>query len=482
MEQDHPLVSCASRCVAWLALVFAFVAMAGCAVGPDFERPETEMPAGWAGPTAAVGAQPGESTEASLAEWWTVFQDAPLTSLIERAVESNLDLKLAEARIREARAARGVAASAFGPTADASSSFRRSQATGNGPVANQYQVGFDAGWELDIFGGTRRAVEAADADLRAAEESRRDVLVTLTAEVARTYIELRAFQQQLDIAQRNLTAQERSAELTEKRFQGGFVSALDIANAKAQVATTTAQIPSLEASVRQTIYSLSVLVGREPAGLVQELSPTAVVPAAPPTVPVGVPSDLLRRRPDIRAAEAGIHATTARIGVATADLFPKVNLSGSIGWQAADMGSLFDAASRSWSLGPSVSWSLFQSGRIRSNIEMQKALEEQSFIAYQQTVLAALEEVENALIASEKEQERRTALVQALDANRKAVDLATQLYSQGQTDFLSVLDAQRSLYSSEDALAQSTRTVSTNLVALYKALGGGWAAELPAQK
>jgi NodT family efflux transporter outer membrane factor (OMF) lipoprotein len=230
------------------------------------------------------------------------------------------------------------------------------------------------------------------------------------------------------------------------------------------------------------MYSLSILVGREPAALVQELSPTAVVPAAPPTVPAGIPSDLLRRRPDIRAAEAGIHATTARIGVATADLFPKVNLSGSLGWQAGDMGSLFDAASRSWSLGPSVSWSLFQSGRIRSNIEMQKALEEQSFIAYQQTVLAALEEVENALIASEKEQERRTALVQALDANRKAVDLATQLYSQGQTDFLSVLDAQRSLYSSEDALAQSTRTVSTNLVALYKALGGGWAAELPAQK
>jgi len=482
MEQDQPFIPWAVSRPVWLVLVLSLVAMAGCAVGPDFERPETEMPAGWAGSTAAVGAQAGESTEASLAEWWTVFQDATLTSLIERAVESNLDLKLAEARIREARAARGVAASAFGPTADATGSFRRSQATGNGPVANQYQAGFDAGWELDIFGGTRRAVEAADADLQAAEEDRRDVLVTLTAEVARTYIELRAFQQQLDIGQRNLAAQERSVELSEKRFQAGFVSSLDVANAKAQVATTTAEIPLLEASVRQTIYSLSVLLALDPAALVEELSPPTAIPPAPPTVPVGVPSDLLRRRPDIRAAEAGIHATTARIGVATADLFPKVNLAGSIGWQAGDLGSLFDTASRFSSLGPSVSWSLFQSGRIRSNIEVQKALEEQSFIAYRQTVLAALEEVEDALIASEKEQERRHALVEALDANRKAVDLATQLYSQGQTDFLSVLDAQRSLYSSEDALAQSTRTVSTNLVALYKALGGGWAAELAAQK
>jgi NodT family efflux transporter outer membrane factor (OMF) lipoprotein len=482
MEQDHPFVPSALRRPVWLAAVLSFVAMAGCAVGPDFERPETEMPAEWAGPTAAVGGPAGESTEASLTQWWTAFQDPTLTSLIERAVESNLDLKLAQARIRQARAARGVAASAFGPTVDASGSSRRSQGTGNGPVANQYQAGFDAGWELDIFGGTRRTVEAAGADLQAAEESHRDVLVTLTAEVARTYIELRAFQQQLDIAQRNLAAQERSVALTRKRFEGGFVSALDIANANVQVATTAAQVPLLEASIRQTTYSLSVLVGREPAALVQELSPTAVIPAAPPTVPAGVPSDLLRRRPDIRAAEAQIHAATARIGVATADLFPKVNLSGSIGWQAGDLGSLFDTASRFSSLGPSVSWSLFQSGRIRSNIEVQKALEEQSFIAYRQTVLAALEEVEDALIASEKEQERRHALVEALDANRKAVDLATQLYSQGQTDFLSVLDAQRSLYSSEDALAQSTRTVSTNLVALYKALGGGWAAELAAQK
>jgi NodT family efflux transporter outer membrane factor (OMF) lipoprotein len=401
---------------------------------------------------------------------------------VERAVQSNLDLKLAEARVRQARAASGVAASAFGPTVDATGSFRRSQAGSNSPATDQYQAGFDAGWELDVFGGTRRSVEAANADLQATIESRRDVLVTLAAEVARTYIELRALQQQLVIAQRNLVVQQHSAELTRKRFQGGLVSALDIANANAQVAAMTAQIPLLESSARQAVYSLSVLLGREPAALMEELSSPAVIPAAPPAVPVGIPSDLLRRRPDIRAAEAGIHAATAKIGVATADLYPKVTLSGSLGWRATDTNLLFSPASRSWSLGPSISWPIFQSGRIRSSIEMQKTLEEQSFITYRQTVLSALQEVENALIASAKEQERRTALVISAAENQKALELATQLYSEGQTDFLNVLEAQRSLYTSDDALVQSTRTMSTNLVALYKALGGGWSAQPAPEK
>ena len=487
--QKTEIISCGLRRMACPGLLLCVVVMTGCMVGPDFQPPQTQVPDKWTGPTTVSATKSAASAKRDVAEWWKVFQDPMLTSLVERAVESNLDIKLAEARIRQARAARGIAISGIGPKIDATGSFRRSQSPGSsgggagaggdreGPTTNQYQGGFDAGWELDIFGGVRRGVEAADADLQATVEMRRDVLVTLAAEAARNYIDLCSFQERIAIARQNLKAQQHSAELTRQRFQAGFVAGLDVANANAQVATTAAQIPMLEVLTRQIIYSLSVLLGREPAALMQELGAASEIPAVPPSVPVGVPSELLRRRPDIRRAEAEIHADTARIGVATADLFPKVTLSGSIGYRAGDLDSWFDRISRFWSLGPAVSWQMFDPGRVRSNIEVQRALEEQSVITYQQTVLAALQEVENALIASAKEQERHKALLEAAAANRKAVELATKLYSEGQTDFLNVLNAQRSLYSSEDALAQSTRTISTNLVALYKALGGGWEKE-----
>jgi multidrug efflux system outer membrane protein len=461
-----------------LILWLSFAILSGCMIGPNFKRPQTTLPADWAGPTAESRLL--TPAEEELASWWTLFDDPTLVSLIEKAVQSNLDLKQAEARIRQARAARGIVAAGIGPTVDATGAYQRSRASGGsngksgGVITDQYQAGFDAGWELDIFGGVRRAIEAADADLQAALETRRDVLVTLTAEVARNYIDLRAFQERIAIGRQNLETQKHSAALTRLRFQAGFVGALDVANADAQVATTTSQIPLLEASARQTIYSLSVLLGRDPAALIGELSPVAAIPLASPSIPLGVPSDLLRRRPDIRRAEAEIHAATARIGVATADLFPRFTISGSLGVRASDFSSWFDWASRIWSFGPSASWNLFEMGRTRSNIEQQRALQDQSLITYQQTALTALQEVENALIASAKEEEHRRALHEAVGANRKAVDLATTLYTQGHTDFLNVLDTQRSLYATEDALVQSTGSVSTNLVALFKALGGGW--------
>ena len=456
----------------------------GCAVGPDFKPPDVQVPAGWAGPPPLPAITPSEK---DLTRWWTVFDDKMLASLVEQAVESNLDLKLAEARVRQARAARGVAQSFLGPTLDATGSYQRSETaisptTDTGGMGgdtvrvttNQYFAGFDAAWELDIFGGVRRSIEAADADLQASMEARRDVLVTLTAEVARNYIDLRAFQQRISLARQNLEAQKHSAKLTRQRFEGGFASGLDVANAEAQVATTAALIPLLEASARQTIYNLSVLLGREPAALVQELAPALAIPTAPPAAPLGIPSDLLRRRPDIRQAEAGVHAATARIGVAEADLFPKFMISGSVGLKASELGSWFDWSSRLWSFGPSVSWRVFDMGRVRSDIAQQQALQEQSLIAFQKTVLAALQEVEGALISLSTEQEHRKALVDAVAYNQKAVDLSIKLYTEGQTDFLNVLQAQRALFLTEDALAQSTQTISTNLVALYKALGGGW--------
>lgn len=470
-----------------LGLWLSMATLSGCMVGPNYQRPVAQVPVNWVEMPDGYPTQPSPLDEKALAEWWTFFEDPMLTSLVERAMESNLDLKLAEARIRQARAARGGAVAGIGPTIDASSSFRRSQSPalstggmgqgdGNteGPITSQYQAGFDAGWELDIFGGVRRGVEAADADLRATVAALRDVLVTLAGDVARNYLDLRSFQQRIAIARQNLAAQEHSADLTRQRFRGGFVGGLDVANAEAQVATTLAQIPLLEASARQTIYSLSVLLGLKPGDLIQELSSSRGIPAVPPPIPLGVPSDLLRRRPDIGRAEAGIHAATARIGVAKADLFPRFNISGSVGLQASDLGSWLEWTNRLWGFGPSVSWRVFDTGRIRSNIAQQEALQEQSLIVFQQTVLGALQEVENTLIASTKEEEHRRALVRAVTANRKAVELATTLYVHGESDFLNVLDAQRSLYFSEDTLAQSTRTVLTNLVALYKALGGGW--------
>lgn len=461
-----------------LSLLLCMCLASGCAVGPDFVKPETAVPDGW------VSAQPG-GDEASLTQWWTVFNDPTLTSLIEEAFKSNLDLQIATSRIRQSRASRGMTASGLGPSIDGTGSFSRSQASGGGnargATTNSYRTGFDASWEIDIFGGVRRDVESADATLLSAIENRHDVLVTLAAEVAKNYVELRTYQQRIVIAKKNLEAQKHSASLTRQRFEGGFVSGLDAANADAQVATTEAAIPVLESSANQTIYTLSVLLNREPGALLEQLSPAGDIPAAPPAVPVGVPSDLLRRRPDIRKAEANMHAATAQIGVATADLFPKVSISGSLGWSAADSGSLFNPLSRFWSLGPSVTWNLFETGKTISNIELQKALTEESVLTYRQTVLTAIQEVENALVASQKEQEHRRCLKAAVEANRKATDIATQLYVEGNTDFLNVISAQQSLFSSEDSLVQSTSTMATELIALYKALGGGWEEQAPAE-
>jgi NodT family efflux transporter outer membrane factor (OMF) lipoprotein len=406
-------------------------------------------------------------------EWWKAFHDSTLDSLVQRAVESNLDLQQAELRIRQARATRAIAAGGLWPNVDVSASYRRSRSTGVGS-ADFYQVGFDASWELDIFGRVRRGVEAADADIVFAIEDRRDVLVTLLSEVALNYMDLRGFQRQIAIAQKNLETERRSLDLTRRRAAGGFVSGLDVANAEAEVASNESRIPLLEQNVQQVIYSLSVLLGREPGALLTELIADAPIPATPPAVPVGLPSELLRRRPDIRRAEANLHAATARVGVATADLFPRFSLTGSLGTSGSQPKDLVNWDNRFWSIGPSVSWPIFDAGKIRANIGLQTAIQEQLLVGYRSTILLALQDVENALIAYAKEQQHQASLIAAVAANRRALDLATQLYTQGQTSFLDVLLAQRSLLGSEDALVQSERTMATNLIALYKALGGGW--------
>ncbi|PIU52750.1 MAG: RND transporter [Deltaproteobacteria bacterium CG07_land_8_20_14_0_80_60_11] len=469
-----------------VGLALCLVAGSGCAVGPDYHPPETKVPTTWDGQNAVTPAQPSKTTidPVTLVEWWNGFNDPTLSSLVEMAVRANLDVRLAEARIRQARAARGVAGAPLWPQADASALYQRSQGSseviGGGAIAtagalkNLWQAGLDASWEIDIFGGTRRGIEAATADLRAAEEDRRDVLITLVGDVGSNYINLRGFQQQIDIARKNLKAQKHNAAIIQKRYDAGFVGGLDVANTRAQVATTEATIPVFESSARAAIYSLGVLLGREPAALTPDLAKAAPIPPTPLSIPVGLPSELLRRRPDIRRAEAQIHAATARIGVATADLFPKFNLAGSFGVSASDVTRLSKWTSNFWSWGPSVTWPIFAGGRIYWNIKVQDALQEQALLTYEKTVLTALKDVETALVAYGKQQETRKSLAEAVVNNRKAVDLAMTLYLAGKSDFLNVLIAQRSLFTTEDALAQSTRTVDTNLIALYKALGGGW--------
>jgi multidrug efflux system outer membrane protein len=476
------------------------LALAGCAVGPDFRPPETHVPEAWNGLEAAAGSPTRLTTSppVELVGWWKTFSDPILTSLVGRAIESNLDLRQAEARIRQARAGRGVAASGLWPEIDTTGTYSRShspapssRSQGTAPPSGTntggtsstssstdlFQVGLDAAWELDIFGGVRRNIEASTADMQAAVEDRRDVLVTLAAEVGTNYVNLRGSQQQIDIARKNLQAQRHTAEITRKRFQAGFVSALDVASAQAQVATTESQIPALESAAQSAIYSLSVLLGREPAALLPELTAETPIPPTPPEIPVGLPSDLIRRRPDVRRAEAQIHAATARIGVATADLFPKFSLTGSFGYSSTDLNTLMNWSSRAWSFGPSINWPIFAGGRIWWNIEVQDALQEQALITYEKTILIALQDVETALVAYAKELERHKSLSEAVENNRKAVDLAMKRYIAGKTDFLSVLIFQNTLFQSEDALVQSTRTLTTDLIALYKALGGGWEEE-----
>jgi len=473
MKWSFFLLSC------WLAAL-----LTGCMVGPNYHPPKVDMPVTWSElPEQGIMAQPAE-----IVTWWKALNDPTLDALIERAVNANLDLRIAEGRIRETRAARGVVAADSWPTIDAAGSYsryRRSEnatpsfSTGGGQFGSLegdlFQVGFDAGWELDLFGRVRRAVEAANADIGAAEENRRDVLVSLLAEVARNYVDLRGFQRQLIVAHNNIQTQQGTVELTEARFQAGLTSALDVEQAKAQLATTQSQVPTLESGARRAIHRLGVLLGQEPGSLLAELLPEKPIPAASLDVSIGIPSDLLRRRPDVRRAERELAATTARIGVATADLFPRFMLiSNTVGLQSASLSDLALASSRFWTAGPTISWPIFDGGRIRATIEVQNAREEQALAQYGQTVLTSLEEVENALTVYTREQVRQRALAAAVAANREAVALANERYTKGLADFLNVLETQRALYVSEDQLVQSERTVVSNLIALYKALGGGW--------
>ena len=465
----------------------ALLFLASCSVGPNYQEPKIAVPASWQeAQQNGVEIRPVEMTR-----WWTTFNDPLLDSLVERAVQSNFDLRIAESRIREARASRAVVAAGAWPTVDVSGSYSRNRTSENaltfpsqGTVGgsnsglkldrNLYDTSIDATWEIDVFGGVRRGVEAADATIEASQYSRRDVLVTLLGDVAKNYIDLRGFQRRLAVARANLKAQQDTLELTRIRFQAGLTNDLEVAQAEAQANTTAAQIPTLEASLKQAAYSLDLLLGLAPGALWNELANEKAIPTLPPEVLIGLPSDLLRRRPDIRVAERRLAAATAQVGSAMADLFPKFSLTGVAGLQSISASDWFTGRSRYWSIGPTITWPIFDAGRIRANIEIRNAQQEQALNQYEKTVLAALGDVEKSLVSYSREQVRQRALAEAVASNRRAVEMANELYIRGLSDFLNVLDTQRALYTAENDLAQSEATMASNLVALYKALGGGW--------
>jgi outer membrane protein, multidrug efflux system len=461
-----------------------------CAVGPRYNPPEIPVPRTWTeAPAGSAGAG-----DAALGRWWTEFQDPILDRLILGAVEGNLDLKIAAARIREARAARGIAASAGLPQVDAQGAYsrtKRSEAvppfkstTGAGSPfgpreQNAFEAGFDASWEIDVFGGVRRDKEAALAQVQAAEEGRRDALVTLLGDVARSYLELRGTQEQLRILEKTVRSQSDTLELAKARFEAGLGTELDVARAEGLLQATEAERPILERRARQAVYRLGVLLGKEPGALASELETPRAIPPVPPEVPLMLPSELLSRRPDLRRAERELAAATARVGVARADLFPRFSIVGSFGRLSEDAGDLGSGKSQFWSVIPAVRWPIFSGGRIRANIRVQDARQEQALREYEKSVLTALEEVENALSAHARERARQASLRASVAANQRALDLATDRYTSGLESFLSVLDAQRSVYAAEDQLVQSERNVAVNLVAVYKTLGGGWSLDDP---
>jgi len=459
------------------AIPFLLFLAACTAVGREHETPVADLPPTWREPGSLADGEP------DLAAWWRRLGDPELDRLVERALASGHDLRAAAARVAEARALRGIAAAERLPRLDGTASFERRAESGNTPLGmfvpdtDQYAVGLDASWEIDLWGRVRRAVEAADADLAAAAWDARGVAVAVAAETAAAYVDLREMRLRLAIARDNVALQEQTEELVRSRLDAGLVGARDLAQALSIVASTRSRIPSLEAAARAAENRLAVLVGVAPGAL--SFSETAPIPRPPDRIAVGVPADLLRRRPDVRRAERTLAAEVARVGVAEGDLYPRLTLGGVLGLAADVASDLGDHDSGTYSFGPSLRWNLFDGGALRARVRAQDARAEQALVAWERTVLLALEEAENAMTAFVREQARRDALAEAADQSRRAVELARIQYEEGLTDFQAVLDSQRARADLEDQLATSDGEVAANLIALVRALGGGFDGELP---
>jgi NodT family efflux transporter outer membrane factor (OMF) lipoprotein len=468
-----------------IRIVFVVLAglFGGCAVGPDYAPPELEVPDAWR-QQAMQGLSEGE---ADLQTWWNVFNDPVLNRLIEQAGRGNLDLQIAMARIRQSRALRGIATGEYFPDVDGTGFYSRSRPSENGlsppPLGtspdqtNLHGFGLDSSWEIDVFGRISRSVEAADASLQGSIEDYRDVLVSLYAEIALTYVDIRTFQERITYAESNAQTQRDTLQLTKDRNEAELVPELDVRQAEFNLASTESSIPQLKKFLARAEHRLAVLLGQYPAELAGELSARSSVPHIPESVAVGLAADLIRQRPDLRRAERDLAAQTARIGVATADLYPRFSLSGTFALEGTQLKHLGNMDSRDWAFGPSFRWNLFDGDRVRNNVAFEEALAEESLVRYEQTLLGAVEEVENALVGYSTEMQRQDFLAQSVQAAEKSVELVQTLYRSGLTDFQNVLDSERSLFLAHDDYAASRGVMVQELIGLYKALGGGWQLE-----
>ena len=454
------------------------VLLAGCAVGPNYHRPQEAVDSHFVN-----ASEPGLAAGDPEERYWTTFGDPLLTQLVEDAVMHNTDLQAATANLQAARAARRLTGYDQFPTVTANASYAKvlesSQELPGFPFNQREfdtaQAGFDGLWELDLFGRVRRNVEAARADVGASEATLRDARVSVIAEVARDYFILRGLQDQLVLTRRNADVQASTLKLTRVRLEAGRGNELDTSRAEANYQTTLSTIPSLEATIATTIYRISVLTGRQPAALTAQLSAAAPMPQLPAFSSIGTPERLLRRRPDVRVAERELAASTARVGVAMGDLFPKVTLVGEVGYSTASFSQFGQSQARFFQAGPSISWAAFDMGRVLARIGESRAQTDAALAHYQSAVLNALEDAEGSMITYGRSQASRQALQLAAAASDKAADLAEKRFQGGLIDFLEVLDAQRTALSAELTLSQSRTDTATSLIAVYKALGAGWA-------
>ncbi|TIT67646.1 MAG: efflux transporter outer membrane subunit [Mesorhizobium sp.] len=464
-----------------LAPIFSAALLAGCVVGPDYRTPILPMPANWSGQKPTKSAQP-----ARLSQWWQRLRDPQLNMLVAEAVAGNLDVATAKAKIREARASYRQSAGTLLPSVDGSGSITRNKSaettSGANSIYAEYQAGFDASWELDLFGANRRGVEAARFGVDASEQELRSTLLTLVGDVASYYTQARGYQARIALARRSAVSQRQTAELTRTMAQAGSATAADVAKAMGQAASTEAAVPTLEASYAEAVHRLSVLTGRPPAALNERLKRGKPIPAPRLPMPTGIPADILLSRPDVLMAERQYAQYTAKVGQAEAARYPSVSLTGDISTAALNLGDLGENSSIGWSFGPTLSVPLFNAGQLQAAADVARAQRDQYFIAYRSSVLTALEDVENALVLMAQERIRIGKLAASAKSYGDAARLEGTLYKAGETSLLDVLDAQRSLYSAEDSLLQSRVLLATNYIALNKALGGGWDGAVDAAK
>ena len=466
-----------------LALAASMVALlGGCAVGPDYQAPQPDLPAAF---VAAKGATAPSTTEET--RWWESFRDPELTSLVERAIAGNLDFQIALARLQEARTMEAVVVGSSLPEVGVSGAA----GTGNGSDLTRGRlapalasadnrngaqvtqaVGFDAGWEIDLFGKLRREIEAAGDDAQAAAAARSETLVTLIADVVRAYFDQRGLQMRLAALQRGVATAQQTLDYVQKRYDRGLTNELDVTLAQREVSTLEAQLAPLEAQISAARYTIAILIGQYPEAVDQELAKPAMIPALPASVEAGVPVDLLKRRPDIAEAERQLAGATARIGVATANLFPQVGVTGAVGWQGLSAATA--ASPMIWAVGPQASWSLLDFGTLDALVDVADLRTKEFALNYKETILHAVQQVDTAVDDYTAEQNSLHNLDTALTASQRSVTLAGERYDRGLTDFLNVLDAQRQEYQLEDQYAQTELEAADSLVSLYKGLGGGW--------